>query len=284
MNSNPVSIKLFLINGNSTGLRTAEISNWSGKALAAPRTEVGDLRRRDEIKGAGVYFLIGISTESNEPILYIGESGCVADRLKTHVEKGDKEFWVHTLVFVSKDDNLSKAHVCYLESRLMDIAQQNPHLRLDNRTKSNATLSEADSAEMEKFLQRLLQLLPVLGVHFFSNPELMLQRSKDKPAIFNGAIAGAVAQGFRTDEGFLILKGSTVTKEARPSCSPSIIKHRDFLLKKGILAEEGEFLVFTQDFETISPGMAGSIIAGGSMNGLVFWKDSKGRTLKELGG
>ena len=284
MNSNPVSIKLFLTTGNPTGLRTAEISNWSGKALAAPRTALNELRQREETKGAGVYLLTGISADSSEPILYIGESECVADRLKQHADKGDKEFWVHTLVFVSKDDNLSKAHVRYLESRLISIAQQNLQIQLENRSQSSTKLSEADSAEMEGFLQRILQLLPVLGVYFFSNPELMLQRGKDKPEVLNGATAGAMARGFRTDDGFLILKGSTVTKEARPSCSPSIIKHRDFLLKKGILAEEGEFLVFTQDFETISPGMAGSIIAGGSMNGLVFWKDSKGKTLKELGG
>ena len=39
------TIKLFLPHGDAKGLRTAEISNWTGKALAAPRTELVQLRR-----------------------------------------------------------------------------------------------------------------------------------------------------------------------------------------------------------------------------------------------
>ena len=194
-----------------------------------------------------------------------------------------KEFWVHTLVFVSKDDNLSKAHVRYLESCLITIAQQNLQIQLENRGKLNTKLSEADSAEMEGFLQRILQLLPVLGMHFFSNSDPMLTRSKEKQDVFRAAISGASAQGFRTDDGFLILKGSQTVKETRPSCSSAIIKQRERLLAKGILVEEGEFFVFTQDFESSSPSTSAAIIAGGSMNGLVFWKNTKGRTLKELG-
>ena len=282
MNSNPVSIKLFLTAGHLKGLRMAEISNWSGKAFAAPRSAVDDLRRRTEIKGVGLYFLIGMSAESGEPILYIGESERVAERLKNHVDTGDKTFWVHTLVFVSKDDNLSKAHVRYLESRLIDIAQQTPHLRLDNRTKSNATLSEADSAEMEKFLQRLLLLLPVLGVHFFSDAESVFIQRKKKPEMLT-SISRVQAQGFRTDNGFMILQGSRAVKEARISCPLSIIRHREELLAKGILVEEGDALVFTQNFEMRSSGMASSIISGSNRNGLLFWKNAQGKTLKELG-
>ena len=32
------TIKLFLPTGEATGIRTAEISNWTGKAIAGPRT------------------------------------------------------------------------------------------------------------------------------------------------------------------------------------------------------------------------------------------------------
>ena len=44
------TIKLFLITGNPNGLRTAELSNWSGKAIAAPRTELADLLNREKTK------------------------------------------------------------------------------------------------------------------------------------------------------------------------------------------------------------------------------------------
>ena len=50
------AIELFLVNGTADSLVTAELSNWNGKAIKIPRTEVHDCDRED-MKGAGVYFL-----------------------------------------------------------------------------------------------------------------------------------------------------------------------------------------------------------------------------------
>ena len=41
------TIKLFLPHGDAKSLRTAEISNWTGKAIAAPRTELDELLLRE---------------------------------------------------------------------------------------------------------------------------------------------------------------------------------------------------------------------------------------------
>ena len=49
------TIKLFLPRGDAKSLRTAEISNWTGKAVAAPRTEIDELLAREELDKAGVY-------------------------------------------------------------------------------------------------------------------------------------------------------------------------------------------------------------------------------------
>ena len=48
------TIKLFLPLGDAKSLRTAEISNWTGKAIAAPRTELDELLAREELAKAGV--------------------------------------------------------------------------------------------------------------------------------------------------------------------------------------------------------------------------------------
>ena len=50
------AIELFLVNGTADSLITAELSNWNGKAIKIPRTEVSGCNRED-IKGVGVYFL-----------------------------------------------------------------------------------------------------------------------------------------------------------------------------------------------------------------------------------
>ena len=45
------TIKLFLPRGDAKGLRTAEISNWTAKAVAGPRSEFeGVLAREESIK------------------------------------------------------------------------------------------------------------------------------------------------------------------------------------------------------------------------------------------
>src|SRR5450759_2870687 len=51
------TIKLFLPRGDAKSLRTAEISNWTGKAVAAPRTELEELLAREELDKSGVYIL-----------------------------------------------------------------------------------------------------------------------------------------------------------------------------------------------------------------------------------
>ena len=78
------TIKLFLPNGDGKGLRTAEISNWTGKALAAPRTELDALLEREELRKAGVYVLVGRDPRTNAPHAYIGEAEVLRERVKQH--------------------------------------------------------------------------------------------------------------------------------------------------------------------------------------------------------
>src|SRR6266496_140152 len=157
---NSATIKLFLPRGDAKSLRTAEISNWTGKAIAAPRTELNELLDREELDKAGVYILIGNDPLTNFPRAYIGEAEVIRERLKQHKTK---EFWVSAIVFVSKDENLTKAHVRYLESRLLVEAAQVNRFTLEQNQAGGSRLPESDREDMEVFLSRIRQLLPVLG-------------------------------------------------------------------------------------------------------------------------
>ena len=154
-----------MVHGSPNGLRTAELSNWSGKAIAAPRTEIPDLLKRDELSSPGFYLLTGVEPESGDRAIYIGEAENVANRLKNH---GSKDFWNSATVFVSKDENLTKAHIRYLEGILIEKANNNGSAVVMNSASSGAKLPESDAAEMDVFLQKCLQLLPVLGVSDFN--------------------------------------------------------------------------------------------------------------------
>ena len=156
---NSATIKLFLPLGDAKSLRTAEISNWTGKAIAAPRTELDDLLQREELDKAGVYILSGTDPLSGSPTAYIGEAEIIRERLKQHKAKE----WVSAIVFISKDENLTKAHVRYLESRLLAEASQVARFTLEQNQSGGAKLPESDREDMEVFLSRIRQLLPVLG-------------------------------------------------------------------------------------------------------------------------
>jgi len=81
------TIKLFLPHGDPKRLRTAEISNWSGKAVAAPRTDFDALLDREEMGQSGVYVLTGADPETGNPMADVGEAEVLCDRLKIHKAK-----------------------------------------------------------------------------------------------------------------------------------------------------------------------------------------------------
>ena len=148
------TLKLFLASGDPKRLRTAELSNWTGKAVAAPRVEFDKLVAREESKSAGVYFLTGVDPETNKDALYIGEAEIIKERIKHHLSK---DFWNHVSFFITKDENLTKAHVKYLEGRLIDIARATERTIVMNSQSSGAKLPESDREEMEVFLEKMQQ-------------------------------------------------------------------------------------------------------------------------------
>jgi len=43
-------IRIFLADGEPTGILLAEISNWTGKVLVAPRSQLDQLSKREEVR------------------------------------------------------------------------------------------------------------------------------------------------------------------------------------------------------------------------------------------
>ena len=205
------TIKLFLVHGNPNGLRTAELSNWSGKAISAPRNELSALLQREELSNPGIYFLTGEDSESGDKTIYIGEAEDVRKRIKKH---SDKDYWNSVTVFVSKDENLTKSHIRYLEGKLISIAIDNSTSKVINSVSSGSKLPESDTAEMDIFLQKTLQLLPVLGIPDFNRS--VERPTKEEDMLFC-KIKGLTAKGKRTSGGFTVFAGSQAVLEHRPS-------------------------------------------------------------------
>lgn len=274
------TIRLFLVHGDPKRLRTAEISNWTGKAVAGPRTEFDGVLAREESEKSGVYFLTGTDPESGRPAIYVGEAECIKDRIKAHI---DKDFWNQVTYFTSKDENLTKAHIRYLEGKLIELARVGGRALVTNGQSSGSKLPESDRGEMEVFLEKINQLLPVLGIDHLVPMSSAAPENRHKQALFC-EIKGLKAKGFRIADGFLVLKDSEAVLSERPSSEkwPWTRNMRQKLRDDGLLLERADRLVFAKDVEFSSPSSAAAVIHGGHANGLTAWKDGDGKTLKEL--
>lgn len=284
------SIRLFLVDGVPNGILTAEIVNWTGHLLSAPRGKLLDLIQRDECKKTGVYFLISENPEPPfYPYLYIGESDDVAKRLEQHNRdeaKGGKDFWERVCLITSKDQNLTKAHIRYLEKSLLEMAKTSSRSILKNNTEGTIApiLPEADIADMNYFLEQIRILMPVLGYDFLKSTHAsrlgeLKEGGKEKSAIAyfkiqarNGEI-NAIAE--ESEGEFTVLKGSKISKKiAKGSLGHGYIKTlRPYLIEQGIIDENAG--IFNRDYTFKSPSAASAIIMGRSSNGRLEWKEKE---------
>jgi hypothetical protein len=274
------TIKIFLVYGDPKRLRTAELSNWTGKAIAGPRSEFDNIIAREESWSTGVYLLTGYEPETGRSIVYVGEAESVRDRLRNHLSK---DYWNQVVFFVSKDENLTKAHIRYLEGRLIDLAEQAGRALIKNGQGSGARLPESDCADMEIFLEKIQQLLPVLGVEVLV-PTRVPETEKTELNLLSCEIKGLRATGHLTPNGIVVLASSQAVLKERPSSKkwPWAHNMRKELIDEGVLIIEEDHLLFRRDTEFSSPSAAAAVICGGHTNGLIAWKDKDGRTLKEL--
>lgn len=278
----PFSLRIFIADGDPDGLRIVERSNWIGKALMFPRALYTTIRKRSEFGQTGVYLLSGPRTEGEGDMLYIGEGDPVGPRLESHY--ASKDFWTHAVFFVAGPGHLNKAHVQYLESKLVARAWDAKRVKLDNGNKpAEPTLSEADRADMDVFLSHILGMLPVLAIHAFEKAANSARN--DGGAVLHCTMRGADAKGIDTPQGFIVLAGSIAAPDLVPSMFehfPNRCKLRETLVGNGVLVPDPAGLRFTEDYTFSSPSEASSIVMGRSSNGRDDWRAADGRTLKMI--
>lgn len=275
------TLKMFLAYGDPKQLRTVELSNWTGKAVSGPRSEFDKVLEREESQSSGVYFLTGVDPETNKSAIYIGEAECIRDRVKAHLSR---DFWNNISFFVTKDENLTKAHIKYLEGRLIDIARTTERAIVMNNQGSGAKLPESDREDMEVFLEKMQQVLPVLGIDAFLDKTSSTVHGKQNKELLYCNIKGLTASGYLTPNGIVVLKNSQAVLEERASAQkwPSVLAQRNKLIEEGALVQKDGAYTFVKDVEFTSPSSAAATIHGGSANGLTAWANKDGVQLKQL--
>ena len=278
----PFSLHIFIADGDPDGLRIVERDNWIGKAIVFPRPLFTQVRSMDEFNQTGVYLLIGPRENGEGEMIYIGEGDPIKQRLESHYAK--KDFWTRAVFFIASQGRLNKAHVQYLEAQLINRANTTKRTLLENaNSPSEPTLSMPDRAYLDVFLQNMLGMLPVLGIHAFEQSPSMAV--KDKTTVLTCHGRDISATGYDTPQGFVVQSGSFAANEEVASLQtyyPYIRALRADLIKKGVLQLQDGKLKFTQDFVFSSPSTASTVVLARSSNGRTSWKDASGRTLKEI--
>jgi hypothetical protein len=273
------TIKIFLIDGDPNGRMSCELSNWTGKAYKIPRIKIKDCTDRDDLISTGVYLLFGKDEEGKDQV-YIGEAETILKRLNQHLTQ--KDFWHETIVFISKDENLNKAHIKYLENRLHDIAKNANRYKIENSiTPTQSSISESDRAEMEEYIENIKMLVNTLG-HKVFDEKREFKPKQSQELFYIKAARGADAQGEPTSDGFLVFKGSKATGTTVASITQNFINLRNRLIEERAIVPKDDYYEFPDDYIFSSPSTAAAMVLGRNANGLTEWKLKDGTTLKEF--
>ena len=272
------SLELFFIDGRPDGMLTAEVFNWTGHVLRVPRTQIVEGLARPETGYTGIYVLIG--DKEGAPLAYIGEAEEMRSRLKEHIIRRD--WWDYAILITSASNNLHKAHVKYLESRMVEIAREVAAIPLENgNTPPRSSLSEAAISNMEGFIETLLMVLPAIRVDMFlkktRRPEAN-PAGKDQaadPPVFefkmprHNLTATAILKGGE----MIVQAGSAARYEwvGEPRHATNYSHLYSELVAGGVLALNGDCRTFTQDYAFTSPSAAAAVVSGRSANGRTSW-------------
>ncbi|MDQ7089203.1 MAG: GIY-YIG nuclease family protein [Methylococcales bacterium] len=288
------TIRIYLDDGSVSGIRHAEIVNWTGQAVSSPRTQIKSLSAWEESKKPGVYFLFGVDEESGHDAVYIGEAENVLDRLQNHI--ANKDFWNEVVFFTSKDENLTKSHVKYLESRLVQIAKiSGRYVVLNGNEPQLPVLPRGDRDAMEEFISNLKILLGAVGYKVLEqlaegisntavSEEVVVELDSSESISFELLlkVKGINAKSYLTNEGIVVLTSSQASKTVKESLSGGYKKLREQLIENGVLMKTDSGYVFTKNQLFKSPSQAAAIIVGYAINGRHHWQTPNGLSLKNI--
>ena len=257
------TVTTYLVDGDPKGTQYVFISNKICQMYVIPRSNLAYLNREEKLQKPAFYILIG-EGEDTKPQAYIGETENFRERVKDHDSK--KKFWQKALIFISKDADMTKTDVQYLEYVALTKAKKakNFVLKENKQIPKMPNLPEYQRDSMDEFVEDIQFLSSFIGCNIFevSQPK--------QEHLFYLESTGYQAKGFYSVSGFTVLKGSIIAKD-----TVSSLKWRD---KRNKLITEytkeiDNLLVTQLDITFSSPSTAASFCTGTSCNGWVVWKD-----------
>lgn len=262
----------------------------AGVAYKIPRTALDLCKERDDMKQSGIYFLFGTSDETGNNVVYVGQAGARKNgegllyRLQEHKRNPNKEYWTEAVLFTTSNNSFGATEISYLENRFCGLAFAAKRYVVKNgNDPAQGNITEEKESELEEFIEYARIVMGTLGHKVFEPlvtvstiPASEKDPTDEEPLLYFGN-ANAKATGRRTSEGFVVLKGSTLSQKIAKSCPEIAIKAR---IKYKDKINESNTLV--DDVLLTSPSAAAAFVGGSSLSGNELWKTEDGRTLKNI--
>ena len=286
------SINLYLMDGTTSGRMKCTLLNWTGVSYKIPRTELEKCKGRDDLSQSGVYFLFGTSEQTGEGVVYIGQAGArkngegILYRLQEHKRGQDKDYWTEAVVFTTSNNSFGPTEISYLENRFCAMAAEAKRYIVKNGNEPTiGNVTEEKESELEEFIDYAKIVMGTLGHKLF---DALIQTPVDNSISddtserppeqeFYIKRSGTNAAGRLTNEGMVVLAGSTIRKEMVPSCSDYIKKARN--INQENIDENG---TLHKDILFKSPSGASAFVLGAPTNGNMEWRTNDGRILKDV--
>ncbi|MBA2851567.1 hypothetical protein HNP86_001720 [Methanococcus maripaludis] len=224
-------------------------------------------------KHESLYFLIGDTNDMGLVETYIGQSNDTISRLKNH-DSITKFDWRLAICAVPAK-HLGKECLKSLEKIAIEKARPNCVLINEYENKSYKPHPTND-CDAKILLSNVADYLTLAGYPILNEVE----KGANLLYIYqNGEI---FAEGEYLIDKLVVFKGSRLRLDNVDSMTKNNRDLKERLIKNGILAQYGDFYIFTKDYAFSSPSAAACVILGQNISGWVAWKDKDSTTLKEL--
>jgi hypothetical protein len=278
------------MDGDPNGRIKCTLANWTGVAYKIPRTELDKCKGRDDLSQSGVYFLFGTSDQTGENVVYIGQAGArkngegILYRLQEHKRNQDKDYWTEAVIFTTSNNSFGPTEISYLENRFYNLASEAKRYIVKNgNDPTSGNITEEKESELEEFIDYAKIVMGTFG-HKIFEPFVAISTvsangfvNNDEEPMLYLKTSKANAKGRRTNEGFVVFKGCTVSANPTKSC-PDTIQH----LRNQYAERIDKSNMLSEDILFKSPSAAAGFVTYASTNGLIMWVTQDGRTLKEI--
>ncbi|MDK4739400.1 DUF4357 domain-containing protein [Rhizobium sp. CNPSo 3464] len=277
-------VKIFITGQDPRSLRTVELDNWTGVAITGQPEFFKKALEAEVLSRSCVYLLIRSGADDDLPEIYVGESDDFSQRYTSG--KFPIEFDTF-LIFTSKDDNLTRAHVKWLELKLWAILRGNSGkvVVANSNTPTGSNLPRADIATMQTYLGNMIYVLEALGYDLFSVQErtsVSPAKQSDAPAAEAPSLSLNLYATLPkrpddraflrySDGAYILTAGSKINVKITDSLPANVKKLRDQLMADGGLAQHADYLELTRDIPFSKPSPASALVKGRSSTGYLDW-------------